>query len=60
MAVNDAVTVGARKRDKREATLPYKSMPLDEITVGVQRLAVICPIEEQRGVDEMGSCGEKI
>ena len=54
------VTVGARKRDKREATLPYRSMPLDEITVGVQRLAVICPIEEQRGEDEMGSCGEKI
>ena len=41
------VTVGLRKRDRREASFPYKVKPLDEITLGVQRLAVILPVEEQ-------------
>ena len=41
------VTVGLRRRDRRENALPYNPKPLDELTVGVQRLAVICPAEEQ-------------
>ena len=36
-----------RRRDAREAALPYVAKPLDEIKLGVQRLAVILPIEDQ-------------
>ena len=41
------VTVGLKKIDKREPALPYIPKALDEVTVGVQRVCVICPVEEQ-------------
>ena len=41
------VTVRMRRKDAREAALPYVPKQLDEITLGVQRIAVICPVEEQ-------------
>ena len=44
------VTVGLRKRDSREAAMPYVPKPLEEIVLGVQRLAVICPLEEQQEI----------
>ena len=40
------VTVGFRGKDSGK-TLPYISKPLQEMKIGVQRVAVICPIEEQ-------------
>ena len=45
------VTVGFRKRNVREPILPYVAKPLEELTLGVQRLAVISPIEEQQTED---------
>ena len=41
------VTVGMRRRDKRETGMPYQPRPLERIKLGVQRLAVICPVEMQ-------------
>ena len=41
------VTVGMRKQDKREKLIPYVPKPLAEIKLGVQRVAVIWPVEEQ-------------
>ena len=41
------VTVGMRKIDKREKLLPYVPKPLAEIRLGIQRIAVIWPVEEQ-------------
>ena len=41
------VTVGMRRRDKRETGLPYQPRPLEKLKLGVQRLAVICPVEVQ-------------
>ena len=53
------VTVGMRPKNAREDVLPYVPKALEEITVGVQRIAVIFPVEEQgvgdpatRSVDE--------
>ena len=46
------VTVGVRKRDSREAILPYVAKALEEIDLGVQRIAVICPVEEQQSDEE--------
>ena len=46
------VTVGLRKSDKREKLLPYVSKPLVEMKLGVQRVAVIGPVEEQTGLSE--------
>ena len=46
------VTVGLRRQDRREAALPYVSKALEEITLGVQRIADILPIEEQTVGDE--------
>ena len=43
------VKVGLRRRDQREDARSYVAKPLDEIEIGVQRLAVICPAEEQVG-----------
>ena len=43
------VRVGFRRRNAREASLPYVVKPLEEMDLGVQRLAVISPIEEQTG-----------
>ena len=50
------VTVGMRKRDSREAITPYVPKPLEELRLGVQRLVVISPIEEQlaENVDTVG------
>jgi len=45
------VTVGMRKTDKREKLLPYVPKPLAEIKLGVQRVAVIWPVEEQLDSD---------
>ena len=39
--------VWMRKTDKREKMLPYVLKALVEIKLGVQRIAVICPVEEQ-------------
>ena len=41
------VTVVFRKRDIREKLLPYVGKPMEHMTIGVQRLAVIFPAEEQ-------------
>ena len=35
-----------RSKD-RDKPLPYKARPLDQLEVGVQRVAVICPVEDQ-------------
>ena len=48
------VTVGMRKTDKREKLLPYVAKPLVEVKLGIQRVAVICPVEEQAGLDVQG------
>ena len=40
------VSVGMRGKDS-DKPLPYVPRPLREIKLGVQRVAVICPIEEQ-------------
>ena len=50
------VTVGLRRRDKREAVLSYRPKPLDEITLGVQRIVVISPVKDQ--VEDGNSVGE--
>ena len=42
------VKVGFRRRSVREATLPYVPKPLDEMELGVQRLVVVSPVEEQK------------
>ena len=41
------VVIGLRKRDVREKPLPYVPKALEEVELGVQRVCVICPIEEQ-------------
>ena len=42
------VTVGLRLRGKdKENPLTYVPKALDELRLGVQRVAVICPVEEQ-------------
>ena len=46
------VTVGFRKTGAREKMLPYVSKALEEIKLGVQRVCVICPVEEQINIDE--------
>jgi len=53
------VTVGMRQRDKREPSLPYLPKPLQELKIGVQRIAVICPYEEQQREDN-GSEGQDV
>ena len=45
------VTVGMRRRNTREPALPYIPGPLVEMELGVQRLAVISPVEEQENGD---------
>ena len=51
------VTVGFRKTNAREPLLPYVSKMLEEVMVGVQRVCVICPVEEQAlgGGEENGA-----
>ena len=46
------VTVGFRKTGARDKMLPYVSKALEEIKLGVQRVCVICPVEEQINIDE--------
>ena len=41
------VTVGMRGKDKGVGALPYIPKALDEHRLGVQRIAVICPAEDQ-------------
>ena len=53
------VTVGMCHRDKREPGLPYVSRPLQELKIGVQRIAVICPYEDQQR-EENGSEGQEV
>ena len=43
------VKVGFRRRSTRESPLPYISRLLDTMEVGVQRLVVVCAMEEQNG-----------
>ena len=45
------VKVGMRKRNQREPVMPYVAGQLDELRLGVQRLAVIYPIEDQERVE---------
>ena len=53
------VTVGLRRGDSREAVLPYIPRALDEVTLGVQRVAVILPVEDQTDVgDSVGATVE--
>ena len=54
------VTVGLRGKERSVGTLPYVPKPLEEITLGIQRVAVICPAEEQMElVEPTGSVIEK-
>ena len=48
------VVVGIRGKDRAEKLLPYIPRPLQEHRLGVQRLAVILPVEEQ-GVPAMAT-----
>ena len=41
------VRIAYRRKDKREKPLPYKSKPLDEEIVSIQRLSVLLPASEQ-------------
>ena len=41
------VTVGMRRVDRRELALPYVPKELEERRLGVQRICVICPVEDQ-------------
>ena len=41
------VTVGYRRSGAKEKSLPYVVKQLEQMKIGVQRLAVVCPIEEQ-------------
>ena len=52
------VKVGLRKRDSRETSLPYVGKPLEEVILGIQRIAVICPVEEQIDEAEVGGGDE--
>ena len=52
------VTVGMRHRDKREPGLPYVSRPLQELKIGVQRIAVICPYEDQQREENVSEVQE--
>ena len=40
------VTISLRRRDAREKILPYKPKEPTKIDVGVQRLVLICPVED--------------
>ena len=39
-----------RPRDRRESSLPYTPKPLEKLTVGVQRVVVVYPVEQQEAV----------
>ena len=46
------VTVGVRGKDRSAKDLTYVPRALEEHCLGVQRLSVICPIEEQTLSDD--------
>ena len=52
------VTVGLRPQHAQEKTLPYKTKPLNVFPVGVQRLVVVLPKEEQDY--QLGICNEDV
>ena len=39
-------------------SLPYVAKPLEEVILGIQRIAVICPVEEQIDEAEVGGGDE--
>ena len=41
------ITVGVRGKDRPNSAMPYVPKTLEEHTLGVQRVAVICPVEDQ-------------
>ena len=45
--VRTVVVVGMRVMDRADRLLTYVPKPLQEHRIGVQRLSVICPAEEQ-------------
>ena len=49
------VTVGVRGKDRSAKDLTYVPRALEEHCLGVQRLSVICPIEEQTHLAEAES-----
>ena len=49
------VTFGVRGKAGADKALPYVPRPLDDIVLGVQRLVVICPMEEQVDVGNYGN-----
>ena len=53
-----SVRVGYRRRDKRDSGQEYKSKPLTEEIVAVQRLSVLLPKSEQNYLSSPDSCGE--
>ena len=55
------VTVGLRGKDRTDSVPTYIPKPLEEHRLGVQRLAVICPVEEQivaTSSSEEGLCSD--
>ena len=53
-----SVRVGYRRRDRRETGQEYKSKPLTEEIVAVQRLSVLLPKSEQNSLSSPASCAE--
>ena len=51
------VTVAIRRTTRREPAATYVTRPLDEIQLGVQRMAVIYPIEDQNSDVDQGGIG---
>ena len=45
-----------RRQDQREKPLPYSPKALEEHTLGVQRVCVVLPVEEQIG--DLGNAGD--
>ena len=43
------VTVAFKKKDVREPALPYVPRALQELQLGIQRIAIVSPIEDQVG-----------
>ena len=55
------VTVGMRGKDKGVGALTYVPKALDEHKLGVQRVAVICPVEEQDlGAEDCNASAEDL
>ena len=54
------VTIKLRPRHIREKVLPYKAKQMTEFPVGVQRLVVIVPVEEQLGCEQQERNDENV